>query len=647
MFGYDKNMLKFVNEATNIPFSNRFVKINYQHKISSMKKLFTLFIGSLIASMSMYGANLPDTDTFYLVGTMTDWQCPMPGESAENWQYKLTDPDGDGVYTGRFEFEKDNFPEFKILSTPGDWIPPFFGCYSEVDIYTEAIPIYMWDYSDAWNVSVSNWNGGEVEISFSISSYTTSDNTLEYHYILEMTGANQPVLPDYEKIYLIGDFNDWRLPLASDANGAIKFSDDYKFMYGIYYTLHNVKFNPGNLNLGICKLNPETGNPEFVKVKFDCPFTLYSYLDPDGEKRLPYMLEDGNWEATADPKNFAFSINDWKGGTMTFRVSSYFDNSVSFDVDAIDTPVTELPETIYVISNTDNEVEKTSLSMPERSYQSWEFKECHKASFIISTEDSMNPSTEDCWGIPKSLKEYGLDKNNRSIRVPFIKGGEPIEFEFPEYGSISVYYDLSRSFASIEINYIDSSIDTDKIYICGYVMSPEGEWNNFLSPSKSNQEIYDEHFRLTETESGIFEGSYYFANSSTMGYPENLPQFRFFTDLLGWSPVASLGSAVPDFYCTPVDLSSGYAKCNIVKNGLGNWGPTIDMEWKPAWIHVKVDTKQGMLYLQIVDSGVDNVEATEIYEESWYTLQGVKVSTPKSGIYIHVINGKSRKELVR
>jgi hypothetical protein len=177
--------------------------------------------------------------------------------------------------------------------------------------------------------------------------------------------------------------------------------------------------------------------------------------------------------------------------------------------------------------------------------------------------------------------------------------------------------------------------------------------NDFLSPTAANQEVYDQYFRLTKVEPGVFEGTYWVRKEtgSDVSFPDNLPQFRFFHELQGWTNTASLGSAMADFYCEPVNLSNGPVELDIYNHGLGNWGPCLSEEcvWTPGFVKMTVNVNTMKLRLEAIgDGGVDGIpDDMGAQTETWYNLQGLKVDKPESGVYIHVIDGKSRLEAVR
>ena len=120
------------------------------------------------------------------------------------------------------------------------------------------------------------------------------------------------------------------------------------------------------------------------------------------------------------------------------------------------------------------------------------------------------------------------------------------------------------------------------IYICGNVASEDGGTvQSFLAPAPGNAKDF-EPFMLWEPEDlageKLYVGHFQIPpkdNGAEVDNPDAASQFRFFTELLGWVPTASLGSNEADFYCMPItnDIKNG-ATCTkeIIPQGLGNWG---------------------------------------------------------------------------
>lgn len=135
------------------------------------------------------------------------------------------------------------------------------------------------------------------------------------------------------------------------------------------------------------------------------------------------------------------------------------------------------------------------------------------------------------------------------------------------------------------------------IYIAGHVENIETEVvNDFTAPSVANYDFYKNNFALYEPNDMIGEKLYVgiFNLVPREGAinggdtPDDCAQFRFFTDLLGWTTEASLGSNEADFYCLPITdkWAAGYTG-DIVPQGLGNWGVLV-VEKTPVTIVVDV-----------------------------------------------------------
>lgn len=144
------------------------------------------------------------------------------------------------------------------------------------------------------------------------------------------------------------------------------------------------------------------------------------------------------------------------------------------------------------------------------------------------------------------------------------------------------------------------------IYICGNVMSADKSTEmNFLAPGPANFDTYKANFSLYEPADMIgekvFVGQFYIkAKSATPDLTDvdATSQFRFFTELGGWSTDYSLGSNEADFYSLPISdqIAAGYTG-DIVNHGLGNWGIWIS-EDTPVTIVVdqtalKIYVKEG------------------------------------------------------
>ena len=122
----------------------------------------------------------------YLVGNYNGWSVP----NIENVDdlYTLTDPDKDGVYYGKFYFNKDEF-EFKIFLGIGDWSNGdlILGIEDNTSISMNNISeTFTLHDSNSSNIACLGWIGGYVEIFFDFNNKTlrftipNENNTLVY-----------------------------------------------------------------------------------------------------------------------------------------------------------------------------------------------------------------------------------------------------------------------------------------------------------------------------------------------------------------------------------------------------------------------------------------------------------------------------------
>ena len=122
----------------------------------------------------------------YLVGNYNGWSVP----NIENVDdlYTLTDPDKDGVYYGKFYFNKDEF-EFKIFLGIGDWSNGdlILGIEDNTSISMNNISeTFTLQDSNSSNIACLGWIGGYVEIFFDFNNKTlrftipNENNTLVY-----------------------------------------------------------------------------------------------------------------------------------------------------------------------------------------------------------------------------------------------------------------------------------------------------------------------------------------------------------------------------------------------------------------------------------------------------------------------------------
>lgn len=578
----------------------------------------------------------PDNAAFYLIGTMNGWSTITEAEAA-NYQYKLTDPDNDGVYTGSFYIPKGEV-EFKVFSKPGSW-ESWDAYFGTPDIHAMYVfnqdmantSIYL-DYgSSTGNVKIGNWMGGTMTISIKWEQHYTG---AYLPVICAIKGSGQPDIPQDPNIYIVGDFNDWRLPDATSDNGALQ-ADYFPENSGLYgqIVMINKNFEAGNIRFAVCKYNNAANEYAFLKPDsyYDCPFTLYKFNNV-----YPSVTLFGEWSSSSNPEDFALRINDWQSGDIHIEMFDWYDGVVDAFIFGIPDVITEFPSDIYILLEHNGTKEIIPIDNIAESYFETSAN-CfgEDVSIIFTSENSENPSPENCWGLEKPLADYGFDNANSRGTLFLVKGGTPFSYDFENSGNLYVNVNFTLSKALVSLSFSDG----ERMYVVGEV-EKDGVANNWLEPSEANADFYNQYFRLTETAYGVFEGTYYIPETDGA-----LPNFRFYSELTGWDGNTSIGSGWSDFNNYEVNLANGPVVLDYYYGGKGNWSPSLGSTWESNYVKMTVDTNGKTLKLEIVEDdpgshpevGIDASSSPE----GWYNLQGVKVEKPQSGIYIHVKDGKS------
>lgn len=588
---------------------------------------------------SSYAQAAPDNDAFYLIGTMNGWTTITDDEAAD-YEYKLTDPDGDGIYTGSF-FIPEGPLEFKVFSTPGGWNEAeYFGYYGTNDFYVfkqdiPDQPISLVNGDSSWNVKIANWQGGIMTISIKwVQNYTGNYTPV----ISAIKGSGQPEAPVATDIYIIGDFNDWRLPDATSENGALKTAyEGFDLLQQVF--LLKPDFKAGDIRLAVCKYDKEENEYEFMKLSyfFDCPFTLYKLSVNDSKS----ITLNGTWVSSSNPESLAIIIKDWQGGNIGMNIYARYDGAITAYVYNDTDVIKEFPSIIYILFEYNGTKEIIPVTdLEEYYFQAWANCYGQDVSITFTSENSMNPSPENCWGLEKTLADYGFDDIYNNDRVFIVKGGKPFSYHFDGNGELYVVVDFSMSQASVSLTFENAR----RMYIVGEV-EKDGVANEWVEPAEKNADFYNQYFRLDQTSPGVFEGTYYIPEAGGA-----LPNFRFYSELTGWDGGASIGSGWEDFNSYEVNLADGPAILNYMYGGKGNWSPFLGSTWESNYVKMIVDTNSQTLTLEVVDDpsgGNPEIEYASEGTECWYTLQGIKVEKPQSGIYIHVKDGKSSVRVLK
>lgn len=583
-----------------------------------MKKTLPLLTG-LLLPCALQGLAAESPEKIYMVGSFNAWQIPLADPDSE---YVLTDPDGDGIYTGSFKIDLSGAFGFKLFTAETDWgtgdNPDVYGVASYAFNSPERIysnyPYEIQLVSDAsiggtQDVRVSDWNSGILNVEAILN---------EEGIALTLSSPDQATASFRKGAVLIGDFNDWQLPASADnLNGAIAGVADEANPFVFTF---NHDFKPGDVSFVVLTTNT---------------YNSFSYYGaPDG---MPaFCLKNLKGETPAEftvylrqsPKNRYNNINikDWTGGDITFKFRTDSYNSSTSSAAA---PTLE-PTPWYAIVKAEG---KEPYIEPLATYQ-WGnvlysdlyniIKE-QNAEILFSSENSLTPSKENIYGIAMDTTVVKTD----FFSSEFVKGGNPVKVNFKRVGNINI--SLAENFDLLKIDtYVEKRPeDVEHLWLNGYQ-------TGWIAPNEAN---VDKLIEFDLIAPGVFAKTVDCEYVEADEYDIRM-QFRFFTGLAGWTDEYSLGSNYADFYCEPADMADGKYTSAIVEHGLGNWGLT---GWNGGPLYMEVDLNTMTLYLGNT-SAVKTLD-TEPADNAvrYFNLQGMEVKNPGKGLYIKVTGNKSEK----
>ncbi len=542
----------------------------------------------------------------------------------------LYDEDGDGTYSGTFDIPADMM-QFKVFTAATDWYSTdsFFGSYTESQpkLYSDR-EYSAFLYSGAtggYNCEVSNWQGGEV--TFNITPAYDDAGAISY-LSLNLVAPTQPAAPLMPKqLFCIGDFNDWALPELPEnededavLNGSLAI-DLAEGSFDVYWEDLNIP--AGSKEFMFYTINPNNGEAVYFgsnpkEAATPVSFCLY-YLAPG------YTAEIVS--ASSRDNVLPFVIYNWQGNHISTTIT-YENQKVSFG--ATDGPAFPLKDTdkFYAILTLDDqepymtEVDMTDTNMFWHLNYVGFYDNLSKMSVIFTTEASLTPSEESCWGAPEAL-EIDLSSAGVSKALPttFIPGGKPITFTAPGEGyRLKLTIDAQLVTGTTLVTASSDDIPGTHLYLVG---APQG-WN-----------INDDSMELDKIGDGIFH--------YTFDIPEGQAQFRFYTKLGDWR-YYSIGAAWEDFAVVQLYGEELPYSSYLCDGGLGNWEIT---DWEGGALYMRVNLKDSTVYFEkMEDSGVGAIEEAPEADALYFNLQGQRVMNPSEGLYIRVVNGKSEKVML-
>lgn len=564
-----------------------------------MKKF--LLISILAATfMSSAASSLPDV--LYLSGDFNNWQKP---DTEAGRGYQLTDEDNDGIYTGSFELPGQSDCSFRIIAqadspqTNSDILLGVRPEESEIFIFkgeTETRTIGTVNAGYKRDICVGNWAGGTLNISVKLykshGSYTTGT--------VKLWSETQPAKPQMECVYLIGTFNDYRIPEGVNLNGAVPLPC-MNSMMPVYEGMADIP--TGEASIALCYIDPKTKETVYAGGGgMSCD--MYSQTEGFAATMEFMPVTSGTFDRETD----SLTIRNWSGGILTVRYE-IIHGVVKLLWEGA--PLNDFPEgdSLYIIMETDDghRVIQNNLNIDEPTSIKY---------MIFTTENSLNPNPSTIWGVPEDI-------NNRiteSSTLKLSRGGLPIQIDCEDYMTASIHVD--RTGRSVEL-YIQEFSD---IVLYGYMTN----WN-FLIPE--NEEYYSQ-YKLTNEGNGLFTGTFRCPASRDTS-------FLFYASLSdsGLYPIGNSDSS-------PVAVSTDeWTKSGLVSGSDGVWALR---DWnEDVNVDFQLDLRLRELRMKINSTGVESIDDTCSADTSYFTLQGVKVENPVSGIYIKVTAKGSERVYIR
>lgn len=567
------------------------------------KSLLTLMMGAAMLTAS--AATPPET--LYVVGTMNDWTAP---DMESGRAFQLTDPDGDMVYTGSLEIYQEGELYFKIFTAEEGWTNPdaYLGCeYTTIYLFngtTDKITLGTWPEGFGSNIYIPNWRPGVLDLSLKLQEvdgkFTSGELSLS-----SKTQPDFPKLPD--TIYVIGAFNDYKLPEGTNLNGAFPMAmPNGSEGWPVYKGTAEMPADKGEF---VFYYN----DPETEKAQYICwtgtPFSIVAQEEgAPGYNGMYPGIKD-----TFDKETDAFIIGNWTGGKLEFYYQ-YLPKFIEMQWDGA--PLNDFPKQMNVVLVTP-EGNKLYLSNLDGYC---EIMERNKVSAIFFTpEEEANPAPENIWGVAEGTPAL-TDQAYENYAL--IKGGEPIKVEDSNMLSFFIAINRYSHTATVQKYAHPDYSDLTEIYMVGNMMGwvgPYSEALDILTP-----------YILKAVGNGVYE-----SNVMLPYEANNAPLFRFYSALTGWDGGDSLGAQVDDGTVTPILFDKDVNTCGspIIIGGKGNW--EIPLMEQDTYFTFRVDLNSQYLIITRQASGVNNVEAAD-GEAVYFNLQGVRVSNPANGIYLKV-----------
>lgn len=282
-------------------------------------------------------------------------------------------------------------------------------------------------------------------------------------------------------VYVIGDFNDWKLPVKEDLNGAIQMYriartvndyDGHQNHYTTYYSISSLEMFPkGDSRLVVYAADDQMDgfyHDESLTSVFGNnapPFPFYLQYDPS------VCIEKNRVGKTKCSQSLnidrAFLLKDWNGGNVYVGINSDYKqvgiNRVK--ISSLNESFTIAPENIYLkceINNEPAELLKCDSVNDQWGHRtsSFEIRNLSGSTFkiLLSTENSKFNESEKSFGAlyPDSI----MVDDDMNFVFPIIEDGYPIDIRLKCNGNLNLEIDPLSKYIDATVTDMNVSVNT-------------------------------------------------------------------------------------------------------------------------------------------------------------------------------------------
>lgn len=270
----------------------------------------------LLVIMVLAAIELSGQAEVYVCGNFNNWE----HDAKKEHLYPLTEQK-DGSYSGEFNIPAlDKDLKFMLWdeSLSFDGCGPALGTYygNGDNAVSRLFSDHPWEeriyqgfrlagtVEGPYPFEIKNWKGGTIKFTYK-------------ERMLSISAPGQPLAPKMpESVYVIGDFNNWSLPVADSEKGAVELKcgkwDRYKYLS---YGMEGLTVPADSAKLAFYYVDPNENKDIFIVPKESgFIFEPWPYAD-----ELFYKFKLAHVFTLEEAKEKAFNPTNYKGNLLQFK----------------------------------------------------------------------------------------------------------------------------------------------------------------------------------------------------------------------------------------------------------------------------------------------------------------------------------------